>query len=116
MMACGPCGKASGEVEWQGELTAPESDEASMGPIAASGGQAEVRFVVWAGGESCVEFREQNVKASGAILSGSLGGMSVSEKKDRRSVEEPGGGCDDPRAFDKRVVLDLPMKVQQNVP
>lgn len=56
------------------------------------------------------------MEASGAILSAPLGGMSVVGKKDWRSMEEPGGGCDDPRGFVDRVVLDLPIKLRQNDP
>lgn len=40
-----------------------------MGLIAAGRGPAEVWIIVWAGGGSCTEVREQAVEASSAILS-----------------------------------------------
>lgn len=63
-----------------------------------------------------MEAREQAVEAFGAILSAPPGVMSDGCKKERRSVEEPAGGSDVPRALDEWVVLNLPMYVRCMVP
>lgn len=87
-----------------------------MGSVASSGGPVGIRCLTGAGGGVCVELRDRDLEASGAILSSPPSGVSGWRKKDRRSVEVPGGGCDVPWGLEERVVLDLPINLQWIVP